>query len=182
MMFDHMLSLCPSASGLDTGRPRRLCRHRLAVLGSALLLFGFVCSVFSAYAGDTQAMADSTTAQQTWHARYSDRYKRNWGVDIAGVHRVSSGYMLKLSYRVVNVLRALPLFDNRLRPYLIDAKTGARLAVPAMENIGELRQTATPLADRTYFVIFGNPGKLVAPGDRVSIVIGDFRADEIIVD
>jgi hypothetical protein len=51
-----------------------------------------------------------------------------------------------------------------------------------MENIGELRQTAAPLADRTYFVIFGNPGKLVAPGDRVSIVIGDFRADEIVVD
>lgn len=164
------------------GRAGQLCRDWLAVLGAAALLPGMVGSVFAAPAEDTPAMTDGTAAQQVWHARYSDRFKRNWGVDITGVHRVSSGYMLKLSYRVVDVPRALPLFDKRLRPYLIDAKTGARLAVPAMENIGELRQTATPLADLTYFVIFGNPGKLVAPGDRVSIVIGDFRADEIVVD
>ena len=146
------------------------------------LLAAGACSVLTAQAADAPAPVDAAAAQQAWHARNSDRYKRNWGVDIAGVHRVSSGYMLKLSYRVVDVPRALPLFDKKLRPYLIDAKSGARLAVPAMENIGELRQTAAPIADRTYFVIFGNPGKLVAPGDRVSIVIGDFRADEIVVD
>jgi len=125
---------------------------------------------------------EAATAQQTWHARYSDRYKRNWGVDIAGVRRVSSGYMLRLSYRVVDAEKARPLFDKKSRPYLIDNKTGARLAVPAMENVGELRQTAAPVADRTYFVIFGNPGKLVEPGSRVSIVIGDFRADDVVVD
>ena len=126
--------------------------------------------------------ASDAREQQAWHARYSDRYKRNWGVDIGGVRHVSSGYMLRLSYTVVDVARAAPLFDKRSRPYLIDNKTGARLAVPAMENIGELRQTATPVPGRTYFVIFGNPGKLVQPGDRVSIVIGDFKAEDVIVD
>lgn len=151
-------------------------------IGRLACMLGLLCALPSAWAQDSAEVADGTVAQQVWHARYSDRYKRNWGVDIAGVHRVSSGYMLRLSYRVVDVPRAMPLFDKKLRPYLIDNKTGARLAVPAMENIGELRQTAVPLADRTYFVIFGNPGKLVAPGDRVSIVIGDFRADEIVVD
>jgi hypothetical protein len=165
------------ASGQTRWHPRWL-----AVAGAAVLLLGLAGPVFSAPDEATPAVTDGMAAQQAWHARYSDRYKRNWGVDITGVHRVSSGYMLRLSYRVLDVPRALPLFDKRQRPYLVDEKTGARLAVPAMENIGELRQTATPLADRTYFVIFGNPGKLVAPGDRVSIVIGDFRADEIVVD
>lgn len=126
--------------------------------------------------------ASAAGAQQAWHARSSDRYKRNWGIDIAGVRPVSSGYMLRLSYTVIDATRAAPLFDKRSRPYLLDSKSGARLAVPAMENIGELRQTATPLPGRTYFVIFGNPGKLVRSGDRVSIVIGDFRAEDVIVD
>ncbi len=175
-----MLSHPDGASA--TGQAWQLRPGRFTIVGAAVSLLGLASSVFSAHAEDTLAVAGGTTSQQAWHARHSDRYKRNWGVDITGVHRVSSGYMLKLSYRVLDVPRALPLFDKRLRPYLIDVKTGARLAVPAMENIGELRQTSTPLMDRTYFVIFGNPGKLVAPGDRVSIVIGDFRADEIVVD
>ena len=146
----------------------------------------FACAgVMPAAAEQLAESAPSTAAgpaADAWHSRQSDRYKRNWGIDIAGVRRVSSGYMLRLSYRVVDAGKATPLFDKKTRPYLIDTKTGARLAVPAMENIGELRQTSTPVADRTYFVIFGNPGKLVEPGNRVSIVIGDFRADEIVVD
>ena len=122
------------------------------------------------------------SSSAVWHARFSERYKRIWGVDIGGVRSVSSGYMLRLNYRVLDPDKAKPLFDKKSKPYLIDEKSGARLAVPAMENIGELRQTAAPVGDRQYFIIFGNPGKLVQPGNRVSIVIGDFRADGVIVD
>jgi len=182
MHFHHMLSHRRPVGVPAVGQFWPLCPGRFTVLAAAAMLLGLAGSVFAAPVEKAPIGVDGAAAQQAWHSRYSDRYKRNWGVDIAGVHRVSSGYMLKLSYRVVDVPRALPLFDKRQRPYLIDAKTGARLAVPAMENIGELRQSSAPLADRTYFMIFGNPGKLVAPGDRVSIVIGDFRADEIIVD
>jgi hypothetical protein len=30
-------------------------------------------------------------------------------------------------------------------------------------------------------MFFNNPGQLVKPGERVSVVIGDFRADGLIV-
>ncbi|MDB6085430.1 MAG: putative transrane protein [Gammaproteobacteria bacterium] len=117
-----------------------------------------------------------------WQARYNDRYKREWGVDIAGVRRVSSGYMLRFSYRVVDPAKAAPLLDEKAKPYLYDVASGARFAVPAMENVGELRQTGKPVPDRTYFVIFGNPGKLVRSGSRVRIVIGNFEVDDLVVD
>ncbi len=117
-----------------------------------------------------------------WHAREGMLVERNWGVEIIGVRRVSSGYMLRLSYRVVDVDKARPLFDKKVRPFVIDEVTGARLAVPAMENIGELRQTAAPVADRDYFMIFGNPEKLVRSGGRISIVLGDLRIDGFTVD
>jgi hypothetical protein len=112
----------------------------------------------------------------------SSYYKRNWGVDVIGVHRVSSGYMLTLRYRVLDAERAKPLHNKALKPYLIDETTGNRLAVPTMENIGELRESPTPEVNRVYFIMFGNPGKLVRPGSRVSVVIGDFRLNDIVVD
>jgi hypothetical protein len=51
-----------------------------------------------------------------------------------------------------------------------------------MENVGELRQAFSPEPDRIYYMIFGNPGKLVKLGSRVSIVIGNFYIDGLMVD
>jgi len=169
-------------TGIDAVARRSAWQRRAGGAAVAIALATTVLCGFAQTVASVDPKASDAREQQAWHARYSDRYKRNWGVDIGGVRHVSSGYMLRLSYTVVDVARAAPLFDKRSRPYLIDNKTGARLAVPAMENIGELRQTATPVPGRTYFVIFGNPGKLVQPGDRVSIVIGDFKAEDVIVD
>jgi len=118
----------------------------------------------------------------TWHARESLYYKRNWGVDIVGVHPIASGYMLEFRYRILDADKAKTLNDEKAKAYLIDETTGTRFAVPNMENIGELRQKATPQGYRTYFIIFGNPGKLVKPGGRVTVVVGDFRADGLVVD
>ncbi len=116
-----------------------------------------------------------------WHAREGVYFQRNWGVDIDGVRPVSSGYMLEFRYRVLDPKKAQVLNNKKARPYLIDEATGIRLAVPSMENIGELRQVAAPEADRTYFMIFGNPGKLVKSGSQVSVVIGDFRVTGLTV-
>ena len=67
-------------------------------------------------------------------------------------------------------------------PYLIDESDRTALAVPAMENIGELRQVAPLEQNRTYFMIFGNPGGLVKPGGRVTLVVGNFRAEGLVVE
>jgi hypothetical protein len=129
-----------------------------------------------------QSPQSSKSMQKFSGSRSSLFFKRTWGVDVVGVHPVSSGQMLEFRYRVLDETRAKPLFDKTLKPYLIDEATGTRLAVPAMENVGELRQDVTPAIGRIYYTIFGNPGKLVKPGSRVSIVIGDFHIDGLIVD
>lgn len=117
-----------------------------------------------------------------WRARRGLFFRRNWGVDIIGIRRVSSGLMLRFDYRVIDPERAAALSDKKVKPYVIDEATGTALAVPAMENIGELRQVAPAQADRTYFIIFGNPGGLVKRGGRVTLVIGSLRAEGIVVD
>lgn len=136
---------------------------------------------FSAASKVSSTQANTAPTSGNWDAREGMFYQRNWGVDIAGVRRVSSGYMLEFRYRVVDADKAKVLNAETVKPYLIDEATGAVLAVPAMENIGELRQSVVPDNGRIYFIIFGNPGKLVKPGNRVSIVIGKFRVDGLVV-
>lgn len=116
-------------------------------------------------------------------ARRGLYYQRNWGVELIGIKAVASGYMLRLDYRVVDPAKAAALGDRKVRPYLIDEATRTALAVPAMEKIGELRQVpSAPVPNRVYFIIFGNPGRLVKPGGRVSLVAGNLRADGLVVE
>jgi hypothetical protein len=118
----------------------------------------------------------------SWRAHHALFFQRNWGVDIVGVRRVASGMMLRFDYRVVDPDRASALTDKKARPYLVDERTRTALAVPAMENIGELRQVAPLEAGRTYYVLFGNPGGLVRKGGRVSLTVGNFKADGLVVE
>jgi len=165
------------------------------MLLAALLAGGLPSSEARAQAQPASTPADAARARRppqvatakrettaSWSARHGKYFQRNWGVDIVGVRRVASGYMLRFDYRVVDPDRASVLTDTKARPYLIDEATRTALAVPAMENIGELRQVAPLEANRTYFVIFGNPGGLVKRGGRVTLVVGDFRAEGLVVD
>lgn len=118
----------------------------------------------------------------SWQARRGGFFRRNWGVEIVGVRRISSGLMLRFDYRVLDPERAVALNDKHTRPYLIDEATRTALAVPAMENVGELRQVASYQANRTYFIIFGNPGGLVKHNSKVTLVFGNLRAEGLVVE
>jgi len=108
-------------------------------------------------------------------------YQLTWGVDILGVEVVSSGFMLRFSYRVLDANKAKVLNDKKLTPYLFDQATGAKLEIPAMEKVGQLRQTATPEDGRVYWMIFGNTDSIVKRGSRVGIKIGAFHAEGLVV-
>jgi hypothetical protein len=145
---------------------------------------GLTCGV--ATAGSLEAIAHAPKAaaptSAEWRSRQGLYYKRNWGVEIIGVKPVSSGLMLAFRYRVLDPAKAKVLNDRHSKAYLRDEATGTVLSVPAMENVGELRTGAAPQADRTYFMIFGNPGRLVKSGSRVTVVAGNLHVDGLIVD
>jgi hypothetical protein len=129
-----------------------------------------------------EAAPTATEAASAWRARQGLNFKRNWGVEIINVKPVSSGYMLALRYRIIDPVKAKVLNDRKSKAYLTDEATGTVLAVPALENVGELRPGATPEADRNYFMIFGNPGKLVKTGSRVDFRVGNLRVDGLVVE
>ena len=165
-------------------------RHALKLLagciaGSFFISFSYDAASASAPAVKTSGPPRAATAAdqaRDWRMREGLFFKRNWGVEIIGVRPASSGYMLVLRYRMLDPEKAKILNDRKTKAYLIDEATGIVLAVPTMENVGELRPGATPEANRTYFMVFGNPGKLVRAGSRVSLVAGSFRVDGLVVE
>ncbi len=108
----------------------------------------------------------------------ADRY----GIQVEGVRHTAAGYMLDFRYRVVDAERAATLIHPRLRPYLVDEQTGKQYVVPTVGRVGPLRQTRAKVeAGRTYFVFFANPGRAVAQGTKVSVVMGDLVIKDLTV-
>jgi hypothetical protein len=109
-------------------------------------------------------------------------YKLVWGIDALSVKWAESGEMIRFSWRVLDPERAGVLNDKKIEPSLIDPKAGVSLVVPSLEKIGQLRQSASPEAGKSYWMAFSNKGRLVKRGDRVDVVIGPFKAENLVVD
>ena len=113
--------------------------------------------------------------------RAREYYAVMWGVDMLSVRAVESGEMVRFTYRVLDPRKAAALSEKKAAPFLIDEKAGVKLSVPQMEKIGELRQSSTPEFGKTYWMVFANKGKVVKQGDHVSVAIGRFKADGLVV-
>jgi hypothetical protein len=109
-------------------------------------------------------------------------YEGVWGVDSLAVKYTESGEIIRFSYRVIDPEKAATLNDKKAEPSLIDPQAGVKLVVPQMEKIGKLRQSSTPIADKSYWIAFSNSGRRVRPGDRVDVEIGNFRAPGLVVE
>jgi hypothetical protein len=114
--------------------------------------------------------------------RGADFYRRRWGIDNISVRATASGSLIRFSYRVVDAQKAAVINDKSKAPYLIEERMGIALQIPAMEKVGQLRQTATPENGREYWMAFSNKNKLIKPGSRVDIAIGSFRINDLIVE
>jgi len=109
-------------------------------------------------------------------------YKSVWGIDSLSVKWAESGELIRFSWRVIDPQKALVLNDKKIDPALIDPQAGVSLTVPVMEKVGQLRQSQLPEAGRSYWMAFSNKGRIVKRGDRVEVVVGPFRAENLVVD
>jgi len=134
---------------------------------------------------------DSAPARSAARVRYQpDRfagragryYALMWGVDDLTVKWTEQGEIVRFAYRVLDPAKAKTLNDKQLEPSLIDPQAGVKLVVPALEQVGILRQSSTPEAGKVYWMAFSNSGRRVRRGDRVTVQIGEFRAIGLVVD
>ena len=111
----------------------------------------------------------------------SARLAETWGVEVASIRLTANNHMIDYRYKVLDSTKATDLFKRQIKPYLIHQKTEKVLSVPETAKLGPLRNSNTPQEGRIYWMFFGNAGNLVKPGDEVTVVIGDFRIENLVV-
>jgi hypothetical protein len=107
-----------------------------------------------------------------------------YGIKVEGLRLTASGSMLDFRYRVLDTQKAAPILNGKFQPYLLDEARSAKLGVPNTPVLGRIRQTSRNgqiFTDRTYFVMFGNPGKAVQSGDKVSLLLGTVKITDVTV-
>jgi hypothetical protein len=153
-------------------------------LFSILVFSAIICVLSSSVAsGDviaekSQEKAEVTSAQ----ALPLEELEEKWGVRPLSIRQTADGNMLDFRYRVTDAEKAASLFHPTIKPLIIDEDTGAVMAVPNVPKVGSMRSTRKPLQDRNYFMIFANPQKHIKPGHKVTVVIGDYRAEHLVVE
>ena len=165
-------------------------------ISKMLLLMGFLASgvLVATLNAQTSAPAPAPAAQPP-AASAPPRYVSNrpprqaiayyglvWGIGSLSVKLVESGEIIRFSWHVLDADKAKPLSDKKVDPSLVDPQAGVKLVVPSLEQVGQLRQSTTPEAGKSYWMAFSNSGRLVKRGDRVNVVIGQFHADGLIVE
>lgn len=105
------------------------------------------------------------------------------GIRMEGLRLSAAGYILDFRYRVLDPARAAPLLDRKIRPYLLDVASGAQLGVPDTAKLGQLRTTGRNkvVPEQDYFILFANPGRFVQAGNKMTLVMGDLRIENLVV-
>jgi hypothetical protein len=107
---------------------------------------------------------------------------KQWGIEVTSIRLTANNYMIDFRYRVLDPVKAKELFVRQNKPALVHQKTGKVLVVPETAKIGPLRNSDDPKQGKIYWMFFGNAGGLVKTGDQVTVVIGDFRAEDLVVE
>jgi hypothetical protein len=126
--------------------------------------------------------ASSNTFVPSVPRRERAYYDLFWGVDSLRAKAVESGELIQFSYRVLDPDRARGLNDKNNEAILIAPDLRAKLIIPSLEKVGQLRQTSTPEQGKRYWMAFSNPGRVVKRGDRVNVSIGKFHVDGLVVE
>jgi hypothetical protein len=115
-------------------------------------------------------------------ARAGTYYRLVWGIDDLSAKSAEGGEVIRFKYHVLDANKAKTLNDKKIEPAMIDEQAHVKLVVPVMDKVGKLRQSSPPEAGKVYWMLFSNKGGYVKRGDKVDVVIGNFRADGLVVD
>jgi hypothetical protein len=104
---------------------------------------------------------------------------QRFGTQVVGA--TIKGPVIDIEFQVIEPEKARPVLFPDTERYLIDAKTGTTLRPPSGPRGGLVRPVRELVGAGRYVASFTNPGGQVKSGDKVSLVVGDFRVDNVIV-
>ena len=144
------------------------------------LYFLCLCAIFTL----TQLPCSAANVEDKNDVSKKDRMQiaeKKWGIRPLSIQLTAAGSLLDYRFRIVDSDKAMALMKRGDKAFLIDQASGAKLPVPRTK-VGPLRQTGTkPKAGKVYPILFSNTGKVIRSGSKVTLVVGDFRMENIVV-
>lgn len=105
------------------------------------------------------------------------------GVEVVSLRLTAAGTMVDLRLKVTDPDKAATVLGGGNLPLLRLKGSRTALAVPAPAKIGPLKATSGKLeTGRSYFVLFGNPGRMVKPGQAVDLRFGPYLIPDLTVE
>ncbi len=140
------------------------------------------CSSASAAAPSGEPAVETAAAAAPVAEAEAMDLAAQWGIEVTSIRMSTHDHMIDYHYRVLDADKAADLFKRQIKPHLIHQETGKVLAVPETAKLGPLRNSNIPQEGKIYWMFFGNAGKLVKAGDKVTVVIGEFRVEDLVVE
>jgi len=132
----------------------------------------------------TQSNASSTTIAKNTSQNHGtlSKVEAKWGLKIISLRLTAGGHQLDLRYKVIDPEKAGEVMKKKSKAYITDQKTGKTVTVP-VTKVGPLKQsTLKPQANRIYFVLFSNSGGLFKEGSKVTVTMGEFKMENVVVE
>jgi hypothetical protein len=100
-----------------------------------------------------------------------------WGIRFTNVVLTGDDGIVDVRFQVIDPDKAIGLLDEENFPVLIDEASGQTLSKTA----GHGGHTKGFKAGRTTYLLYENTGRLLRPGSRVTIRIGDVALENVLV-
>lgn len=174
---------------LGQKRSRRSMPSCSVPLPAILCAVGALCAlpVADVYgASVNQVPAAGAAASHKTRVRHNQKeelyFERRYGIGQLRVSSISAGESLEFRCQVLDAKKAKALNDGRVAAVVIERGSGKRLSVANTDSGGKPIQRVTPETGGENRVVFGNPGRLVKPGNMVDLVIGTVHISGLIVE
>ena len=156
----------------------------LAPIGTAGVVLLVVGSL--AFSGCATTSSNNVARPPTADDGMADwkKIEETWGIRFESLRLSAAGSILDFRYRIMNAVKAQPIVDRKNKAHLVVQATGEKLAVPSSAKIGPMRATekfGKPKLGKVYYILFAIPGKNVKAGDKVTVAIGDFKMENLVV-
>jgi hypothetical protein len=108
--------------------------------------------------------------------------EEKWGVRPLVLRLTGADHFLDFRYLVVDPVKAMPLMDRKKKVVLKEQDTGKTFHV-TVNKIGAMRATTmNPKAGKHYHIMFTNAGMTLRKGEKVTIMIDEFMAENLVVE
>lgn len=142
-------------------------------------LFFLLCPVSSFSDGTVPDDQDAVPVE-----KYKTLVTR-WGVKPVAIRLTGADYFVDFRYVIVDPEKAKAVLSRGKQNkeiFLLDQQTGKKFSIP-VTKVGPLRSTTlSPKKGRQYTILFSNTGKSIKKGNKVSVIIGEFKVENLTVE